>query len=308
MELLRNVTLSEYSWYNIGGPADYFVAAADEDEVIEAVRYARENTLSLFVLGGGSNVLFSDEGFRGLVLHPVDRTLSIEERHVQAGAGVDIQQLLDAVIESGLAGLEWAGGLPGTLGGAIRGNAGCFGGEIKDVITEVRAPDAGAGTISSYSNEQCAFGYRDSRFKRERGIVVSAKLALTKGDKNELREEADEHIASRRSRHPLEYPNCGSVFQNVPAEEAPERTRRRFADSIKQDPFPIIPTAAILANVSCAGVRVGGAKHSEKHTAFVVNTGGATAEDIRTVMQTLAGAAREEFGVELKPEVQLVGF
>ncbi len=308
MEIQRNVQLAPYSWYRIGGPADFFVEAETEEEVREAVRYAGENELSLFVLGGGSNVLFSDEGFRGLVLHPADKTLSFGDTEVTAGAGTDMQRLLDETIDRGLAGLEWAGGLPGTFGGAVRGNAGCFGGEIKDVVTEVRALIPDTGTVAAYTNTECEFEYRTSRFKRNGEIVLSATLSLARGDAEELRATADEHIESRQKRHPLEYPNCGSVFKNIAVEDAPAETRERFAHAIKEDPFPIIPTAAVLAAVSRAGARVGGAKHSEKHTAFVVNTGDATAADVRAVMRTLADAAREEFGVELEPEVQLVGF
>ncbi len=194
--------LSRFSTYKIGGPADYFLAVKNQADIEEALEFADENSLPVFILAGGSNVLFSDEGFRGLIIKIENRELKIQNNTITAGAGIMMAELVNAAIGAGLAGLEWAGGLPGTLGGAIRGNAGCFGGEIKDILERAVVVTHG-GELKYYSNKNCCFSYRDSVFRRNGEIIFSAVLSLRSGNPEKLREEVFEHIRHRQERQPL---------------------------------------------------------------------------------------------------------
>jgi len=183
----EKIPLSKYSNYKIGGPARYFFEARSVEEIIKAVDKARRMKLPAFILGAGTNILFSDEGFDGLILKPSIQFIERENNVLRVGAGVSVTQLLNDLMTKGLAGLEWAAGLPGTLGGAIRGNAGAFGGEIKDIIKEVVSLDISkpGGEIIKRNNQDCDFGYRSSVFKANKGreIIIEAALILKKGDR-----------------------------------------------------------------------------------------------------------------------------
>ena len=171
MEIKQGVKLADFSGYRIGGPADYFVEARNVGAVKSALAWAMANHKKYFILAGGTNILFSDEGYRGLVIKVNIGDFKIEGARMTAGASALMADLVTAAVDQGLAGLEWAGGLPGTLGGAIRGNAGCFGGEMKDVVSEVTALEA-SGREVVFKNSDCGFGYRHSKFKEEKLIVV----------------------------------------------------------------------------------------------------------------------------------------
>jgi UDP-N-acetylmuramate dehydrogenase len=303
----KDVPLAQFSSYRIGGPARVYCEAKTEEAVREAIAEAQRNRWRLFVLGGGTNLLIDDHGFDGLVLRPHLRLLEAEGTRVRVGAGVLVAELLEFLVERGLAGLEWAGGLPGTVGGAVRGNAGAFGGEIKDVAAEVRSLDIETLETITRANADCGFGYRNSLFKaRPREIILSATFALRQGDASEIARVIGERKQYRRNRHPLEYPNIGSIFKNVDLKRVPESVRELCARVIKVDPFPVVPTAFLLSEAGLKGRRCGGAMISAKHPNFIVNVDHAHSGDVRALVTEAKETIRDRFGVELEEEIQYV--
>lgn len=306
----RNVPLAAYSNFKIGGPADYFFKATTEEGLRAALSEAQDATYPVTLLGAGCNVLIGDSGVRGAVIVVVTRGIAIEAPGlIRVGAGVLVSDFLDFCVANSLTGWEWAGGLPGTMGGALWGNAGAYGGETKDSVTQVRSIRMATGEKIERSREECGFDYRSSVFKTKAQdeIIVSALFALTHGDSAVIKEAIEEKKNHRASRHPLEYPNCGSVFKNTPVGQVPATTLERFAQKVKNDPFPVLPTAVLSAAAGLAGYRVGGALVSPKHTNFIVNVGGATAADVKAVMAHVQGEVYSQFGVKLEPEVIFVG-
>ena len=214
---------------------------------------------------------------------------------------------MKATTELGLSGLEWAGGLPGTLGGAIRGNAGAFGGEIKDVILEVEALDE-KGNLKTLSRKQCNFSYRSSIFKKNNWIVLSTALKLEKGNKKLIQSITKSHIRYREEKHPLEYPNAGSIFKNCDLKKIPKKIRNNFDHVIKIDPFPVVPTAYLISETGLKGLRVGRAEVSRKHPNYIVNLGKASAKDVLKLIYLVKEKVKKRFGIDLEEEIQLIGF
>jgi UDP-N-acetylmuramate dehydrogenase len=308
MKFQEQVPLSEWSHYKIGGPARVFARPRTPGEVRSAVAEAKRRKLPFFVLGGGTNLLFSDEGFGGLVIRPEITFVRRKGNRIEAGAGASMKDVLELAAKQGLAGLEWAGGLPGTLGGAVRGNAGCFGGEIKDVIVSVAALDTRTMKVKRWTNKECRFGYRSSAFKARgsRDVILSAVLALRPGDKKAIRKVMEEKMAFRRERHPLEYPNVGSVFKNVPLAGIPARKHKGFAHVVKQDPFPVVPAAWLIAQAKLGGTQKGGAQVSLKHPNFIVNVLAASAADVKHLIAVVKKEVKKKFGIALEEEVMRV--
>jgi len=306
MEITQKVNLSQLSNYRTGGDADYFVEAKSVDDIRLAFSFAQEQGIKFFILGKGTNVLFLDEGYKGIVIKIGLDYFNVEGNKIIAGAGVLVSDLVDASIENELTGLDWAGGLPGTIGGGVRGNAGCFGWEMKDSVLEVSTimPD---GEIKKFSNTDCLFGYRQSIFKKDKLIITEVVLGLKKDlPKEKLKANVEDHINYRNEHQPLDYPNCGSVFKNVPVENSPEWVREKVKDIIKKDPFPVIPTAALLHEAGLKGYTIGGAKVSEKHPNFIINVGGATSKDIADLITFVKKEIKSKFEIDLEPEVEIV--
>ncbi len=306
MTIKENFSLASFSGYKTGGPADFFISASNLDEIKSAAAWAKEHNQQIFILGGGTNILFSDEGYRGLVIKIDDKNFWFENNKLYAGAGAMMPDLVESSIKKCRGGLEWAGGLPGTLGGAIRGNAGCFGGEIKDNVESVTVVDY-AGKLVKFNNQDCRFSYRHSRFKVEPWIVVEAILNLKSDqDKEKLTRISQDHINYRCERQPLEYPNCGSVFKNFPVAKAPAQVIEQFKALIKTDPFPVIPTAALIDQAGLKGHTIGGAQVSEKHPNFIINLGSATSADIFSLRNFVVDEVKKKFGVNLETEVEFL--
>jgi UDP-N-acetylmuramate dehydrogenase len=230
---------------------------------------------------------------------------------IEAGAGVDLPKLVEAAIDNSLKGLEWAAGIPGTFGGALRGNAGAFGGEIKDKVVSIRFLDD-TGDVRTFSNKECEFSYRDSIFKQNPNyIILSATVRLEKGDRAALKKFAKDTIAYRASRHPLEYGSCGSVFKAVDVNDIRLSNfveYPRFRESIKTDPFPVIPAACFIDEAGLKGYRVGGSMVSRKHPNFFVNFDRARAEDVMILISLARQRLVHTFGITVEEEVQYVGY
>ena len=301
MKIKKNVPLAKFSSYKIGGPASNFLEISNIDQLqgLNPEAFAK-----FFVLGGGTNILISDEGFDGLVIKMGIGGLEQKKDELYAGAGVLISEILDFSSENSLSGLEWAGGLPGTIGGAARGNAGAFGGEIKDCVFEIESFDVKTSKTNRRKNKECEFGYRSSFFKKNPNeIITTVVLKLVSGDKEKIRKLTQEKIDYRNARHPMEYPNIGSTFKNIPLSSLPRKLKEEFWPYIKNDPFPIVPTAKLLALADLKGTRVGDAMISDKHPNFIVNVGNAKSSDVLELIKIAKRTIKNKWGIELEEEI-----
>lgn len=307
-KIAENIPLAQHCNYRIGGPARYFSDASNDEEIRSAILFAREKRLPIFILGSGTNLLFADEGFNGLVLKPNLRQFSLKGDIVDAGAGALVSDLLNFTVAHSLSGLEWAGGLPGTVGGAVRGNAGAFKGEIKDSILTVDSLDVDTLEKITRDNPACRFAYRSSIFKEKGGkeIILSAKIRLEKGGPQNIAAGIQEKINYRLQRHPMEYPNTGSTFKNVDLKLVPVKFHEAFAKVVKVDPFPVIPTAFLITEAGLKGTRLGGAMVSPKHANFIINANHATSADVKALIALVKRRVFEKFEIRLEEEIQVV--
>lgn len=303
----KHVLLKNHTTFKIGGPAEYFLLARTKKELLKTIYVAKKFRIKVFVLGGGSNLLVSDEGIRGLVIKFQSKESIQLKPHdiIEAPAGMVLSKVVTFSTERSLEGLEWAGGLPGTFGGAIRGNAGAFGGEMKDSIVKVLALDD-ALRLRTLSNSQCKFSYRNSIFKQKNWVVVSGLVKLKKGVKKELKEVANSHIAYRKERHPLEYPNAGSIFKNVPFAYFSGRWKKELLPVVKKDPFPVVPTAYLISEAGLKGATIGKAQVSPKHPNYIVNLGGAKAKDVLELITLVKKKIKQKYHIILEVEVQFL--
>ena len=227
--LKQNVSLKNYSNYKIGGNASYFLEVNSKEELLNGLKEWEEEK-QIFILGKGTNVLISEKGFDGLVIH--NNILGIEKREeeVLVGSGVLVSDFLNFCIENSLSGFEWAGGLPGTLGGAIRGNAGAFKGETKERVKEITSINLNTLVESKRSNKECQFDYRTSIFKTiaKNEIITYIIFSLKKGEQAIIKNLIQEKIDYRNLKHPMEYPSIGSTFKNIPVEKIPENNPRGY--------------------------------------------------------------------------------
>lgn len=278
--------MKEHTTFRVGGPADYFVMPKTAEQTGKVIQACKQKKVPYFILGNGSNLLISDAGYRGVVIHLGEAWTEVrrEETTVWAGAGVRLSRLADYLAECSLSGFEFAAGIPGTLGGAVAMNAGAYGGELCQVIDSVKVVDS-EGEIRVFTCGEMDFGYRTSRVLKEHGLILEVCLKLVPGREEEVREKIADLNGRRREKQPLEYPSAGSTFKRPPG---------YFAGKLIQD-------------AGLAGFSVGDAQISEKHCGFVINKGDATAKDILALYKEVQRRVKEQFGVALELEVKLVG-
>ena len=303
--VLANVPLAPYTTFKIGGKAAYFFTARTAKDIIQAVGIAKELRIPFFILGGGSNLVVSDKGFHGLVIKIQNTKYKIRDTRVFAEAGVSMATLVRETGKKGLSGFEWAGGLPGSVGGAIRGNAGAFKGEIKDSILWVIALDA-KGKERLFSKRECKFSYRSSLFKEKGLVILSAAFVLKKGSKLTIQAVAADHVTYRKERHPLEHPNAGSVFKNCNLKKFSLAWRKKVKLGVKVDPFPVVPTAYLNDQAGLKGMRQNNIQISIKHPNYMVNLGRGKAKDVILLVQKVKKIIKKKFGVELEQEIEYV--
>lgn len=281
-----NEPMNRHTTFRIGGPADYFLLPSSSEEVKGIMEICKEESLQYFILGNGSNLLVSDEGYRGVIIQLYRNYggLTVEGTEIRAGAGVLLSQIAAAARNESLTGFEFAGGIPGTLGGAVVMNAGAYGGELKDVLKEAVVMDR-EGNIFTVPVEKLAMGYRTSLVKTAGYLVLEVVISLKKGSQEEIRDTMKDLADRRISKQPLEYPSAGSTFK---------RPEGYFAGKLIMD-------------AGLRGYQVGGAQVSEKHCGFVINKGNATAADVCRLMADVQAKVQEQFGVTLEPEVKFLG-
>lgn len=309
MEIKKKVLLAPQTTFKIGGEAEFFAEVGNDDEIIQAVEYAKENNLKIFVLGGGSNVLISDKGFDGLVIKIKNSAIKINDCEIECEAGVRLMDLVNFAVKNGLVGLEWAAGIPGTVGGAVRGNAGAFGGEMKDLIVEIKFLDASKKPfeMSVCNNGECKFNYRSSVIKDSTNLIlVSAKFKLKKRINEESEKLVAEIIAKRFQKQPSN-PSAGSFFKN-PIITEPKIIEKFEHDMEMKMQGRKLPAGWFIDDLGFKGKKIGGAQVSEKHANFIINTGEASAEDIIILSSFLKQKVRDNYGVQLEEEVSRIGF
>jgi UDP-N-acetylmuramate dehydrogenase len=290
-----NVALAPLTTFRVGGPADWLIETRSSDEIVTAVKLARASRVPATILGGGSNVLVADRGVRGLVIRTRGGEVhALAEDRIRADAAVTINGLVRWTINHGRAGLEAWAGTPGTVGGAVFGNAHFGGRLIGDLVTAVRLADRD-GATSDVPAAAMAFGYDRSRLQDTGEILLSADFRVAAGEPGELRATARASLAFRKRTQPLETPSAGCIFQN------PERGRDAVPDGIPWS------AGALVDRAGLKGAAVGGALVSLTHGNFIVNEGAATATDIKTLIDRCRTAVRDRFGVELRDEIVLLG-
>ncbi|MFZ2804259.1 MAG: UDP-N-acetylmuramate dehydrogenase [Patescibacteria group bacterium] len=309
--VLENEPMVAHTYLKIGGPARLFLVAPTADEVVRAVEEAVRLSIPWYVIGGGSNLLVSDDGFQGIVVQATDRRTDIEGRMVSAAPGVFTGSLARACADAGLTGFEWGVGVPGTVGGATYGDAGCFGGEMRDVVSSVDAYDVKNGKRVTYSNEECRFGYRESRFKHESHIILKTTLALKRGDVAMARAKIDEIMQKRKDSQPQGAFSAGCLFKNFEyADESALDILKRSGDEIPPQMLAQKRLAAgwLIDKLGLKGTIVGKAQVSPIHGNFLVNLGGARAQDVLALSSMVKMKVRDELGILLEDEVQYLGF
>ncbi len=334
----QGVSLRKYTTFKIGGKTDFFVEVDDLKRLEGVLGWAQDHQQKVFILGGGSNLLFMDEGFDGLVIKLVNKNIKMESSEgitkIRCGAGVTLSKLVATSFKNNLTGLEWAAGIPGTVGGAVRGNAGAFGGEIKDITTEVQtislknckvAKGSYASVIiypnelgeeieemcknimQTFNNRDCNFKYRNSVFKESNGLMIwEVEVRLTAGDGNKSKQIASEHIKKRDSKQPniTKFPSAGSVFKNP---KVSEEVQQKFEyDTGIKAKNEKVPAGWLIARCGLTGKRIGDAMIGKKHGNFIINMGSAKSSEVLLLISIAKTLVRNKYGVHLQEEICVV--
>lgn len=282
-EACKNEPLSKHTTFKIGGAADTYIKVGTLSKLSAILKECRESDVDYMILGNGSNVLAGDEGFRGVVIRldgDFRRISLVDDNTVYCGAGVSLASLCKFALNCGLTGLEFGWGIPGTVGGAVFMNAGAYGGEMKDVVHSVSHID-GNGVIGRIERDALELGYRTSVYRQNRYIITGVTLKMQKGDPAEIRAKMDDYLNRRSNKQPLEYPSAGSVFK---------RPEGAYA-------------GALIEQCGLKGKRHGDAQISEKHAGFIINTGKATAHDVKSLIREVQNEVAEKTGYILECEL-----
>ena len=283
-KLKINESMEKYTSFRAGGNAKILVKVNTIEEIINVLKIAKESNIPLVVIGNGSNILFKDEGFDGIVLKIELDNIKIENEKIIVGAGAKNAIIARKALDNSLQGFESISGIPGTIGGAIRMNAGAYGTEIKDIIESVKYIDFDTLEINTIKSEECDFLYRHSIFCKNKNIIVGCVLKLTKGDKEKIKNKMEEYAKSRKEKQPLEYPSAGSTF-------------KRGEDFI---------TAKLIDECGLKGYQIGGAQVSKKHSGFIINKNDATATDILELISYVKKIVYEKTGKVIELEIEII--
>ncbi len=311
MKVQKNVALKKYTTFKIGGPAKFFCEIKNKKELAKALNWAKDRKLKVFILGGGSNVLFMDEGFNGLVIKINNQGCEFYQKEkgeeiIKCQAGTSLQRLVNFCFKHELTGLEWATGIPGTVGGAIRGNAGAFGGEIKDVINLTKAININGSKIKSklFPKELSQFDYRTSFFKKnKRWIIWEGEFNLKTGEGVKIKEKMKKFLTQRNLLE-LNYPSAGSIFKNPVVSE---KIRKMFEkDKEVKCRDEKVPAGWLIDQVGLKGKKIGGARISKKQANIILNEKDAQATNILMLISLIKTRVRNEFGIQLNEEIQII--
>lgn len=307
-KIKENVELAPYTTFKIGGKARYFIVVQNQSELSAVIEWAEEKSIQYKILAGGSNVLISDNGYDGIIIKLDNNNYSIHGERIECGAAVLLSKAVSLATSSSLSGLEWAIGIPGTVGGAIRGNAGAFRSEIAEAIETVEVYDKTKKRFYLYSQKDCEFEYRNSIFKKNNSLIIwQVALRLRKGNSENIGELINLNLNKRNSNQP-KLPSAGCVFKNVFTDENPG-IKEHIVKLAEEEGMLFqnkIPAGWIIDKLDLRGQKVGGAKVSLEHANFIINTDKAKAEDIITLISIIKEKARNNFGIQLENEIEIV--
>ena len=287
-EIKQNEPMKNHTSFKIGGPAEFYIKIKSVEELRKILEFAKNENIKITIIGNGSNVLVPDEGINGIVIRTNLKEINIENKNednieVTVNDAVPIGFLAQKLLKEEITGFEELSGIPGTIGGAILMNAGAHGKEIKDIVTEVTAMDYN-GKIFNFTNKEAEFTYRHSKFSNGEYIILQVKMLLQKGSKEEIKAKMDEYAQYRKEKQPIEYPSAGSTF-------------KRGTDFI---------TAKLIDEAGLKGYSIGGAKISEKHAGFIINTGNATAKDVLDLAKYVTDKVYEKFNKKIELEIKIL--
>lgn len=289
ISIVQNEQMSKHTSFKVGGMADYFCIVSNESELVEALNFAKEKSIPIYVIGNGTNLLVTDKGFRGIVIKIEINNIEIQEEnstiYVIAGAGVKVMALAQILKEKEISGFEELAGIPGTIGGANYMNAGAHGKEMKDIIVETKVLNKETNEIEILKKEEQSLSYRSSIFKRKKYIILETKMKFSKGKKEQIEQKMQEYQTIRKAKQPLEYPSAGSTF-------------KRGEGYI---------TAKLIDDCGLKGYQIGGAQISEKHAGFIINKENATAKDIIDLIKYTKKKVFEEYGINIIEEIEIIG-
>ncbi len=303
--LLRDVPLSQYTRFGIGGPADFYIETSDPASFAQALAMVRASGVESVVIGGGTNLIVADEGFRGVCLKLVSDGMRAEGLRVEVECGAVLQALVDFTVQRGLKGLETMTGIPGSVGAAIYGNAGAYGHSIQERVRVVRFLDG--ETVREFSNAECGFHYRESIFKsNKQWVILSALLEMEAGDAAVLQETADRILTTRNRKYPPTMKCAGSIFKNFLLSELPAEVVAEIPGSVVIEGK--VPSAWFLEQVGAKGMKRGGIEVADYHANLIYNAGGGTARELVAIVDELKRRVRGRWAIPLEEEVQYVGF
>lgn len=285
----QNEPMSKHTSFKIGGPAEFFIKIVSIEELQKILEFAKKEKIKITILGNGSNILVADKGIQGIVIKTNLKEITIKNKErnkveITTDDAVPIGMLAQKLLKQEITGFEEISGIPGTIGGAILMNAGAHGKEMKDIITEITAIDYN-GQLHTFTNEQAEFTYRNSIFSSGKYIILQAKMMLKKGNTKDIKAKMDEYAQYRKDKQPIEYPSAGSTFK-------------------RGDNFI---TAKLIDEAGLKGYSIGGAKISEKHAGFIINTGGATAQNVLDLAKYVTDKVYEKFGKKIEFEIKVLG-
>ena len=303
----KNVFLRDYSTFKIGGTAKYFFGAKTKEDIIKAITTAKRFHLPFFILGEGSNILFSEKTFNGLIIKINNQEIEFKKNTVLVGAGITLSKLLSESVKHHLGGLEWAIGIPGTLGGAIYGNAGAFSKSMQDIIKNVEVFDIKNSKIKKLSLKQCRFSYKESIFKKSKNLIaLSAELNCKKRNADKMKKEMLEMNKKRKDSQPLDFPSAGCVFKNYSGIIKDKKIIDKFPEFKIFNQKKLIPAGYLIEKCGLKGKKINDAQISEKHTNFIINLNKARARDVLQLINLIKKSVKDKFKINLEEEIQIV--
>ncbi|MDD4412412.1 MAG: UDP-N-acetylmuramate dehydrogenase [Patescibacteria group bacterium] len=307
MKIINNKSLKDLTTFKIGGEAEFFTEIYLKEELIEALAWAKSKNLPVFILGGGSNLLISEQGLRGLTIKMINNEIELKGNNIIAGAGLALADLIGFAFKNNLTGLEWGTGIPGSVGGAVRGNAGAYGGEISRLVEEVEAYDILKNKWLTISKNDCLFSYRESHFKKDKNLIIwQVKFTLAKDEHENIKTKLHDIVNQRMPKLPTES-SAGSFFKNIELDKLPIEIKNvlleRFADKIKGNK---LAAGVIIEALGLKGLKNNQAMVSPRHANFLINLGDAKQADILELIHKIQSEAEKKYGIILEPEVNIL--